>query len=742
MSRPSPFALLALLLSAGPALGAAGDRPAEPDAELPRSRFETVVSASLSRSTVLESPRAVSVVDREELKSRPPRSTPDALLDEEGVFVERTSHSSGAPFLRGLGGPYVVLLVDGIRINTTTTRTGPNDALMQVDPYIVDAIEVVRGPGSVLYGSDAIGGVIQVRTRRPLPIAGSDIELNAGLRGIFTSQDQSGQGSMSAGGRWGRYAVDTAFSIRRFGDLTGGSDAPYQPMTGYREGDLYVGGGADFSFGTLTAVYQGNRVFGAIRNDRSQPGDLRLQTEIDRDLAYVRYAGSFRPGRLPEPLQVQATLSYQRQRTLEDRLRMPLDRVDRDDNYVDMVGVQALGTTDAGRGGKLAVGAESYLEWVGSSALRGRISDGPGAVLAAAPEAARYPGGSSAQSVALYLQDDLDLLRVLGHPEHPGRLRALVALRGGGSFLSIGRDDRLVRQFPQLGAGAVQEARQEANPVYAATVHLRYEPWSWLAISGGFMSGYRAPNLADYARLGAEGLGYIVPSAGLRPERALSGEAGLRAAFRRLEGGVFYAFTLIDDVLAATPVQVAGQDCHLAADNTCLERYYGRQNADQARIHAVEGTARLYLPGGLSVFGTLSYTHGTLDRGATPRQPAHSEPFYKIPPLNGVAALQLRRPRSTFSFAEVSLRWAAPQDRLGQADLDDPRVCPPIRPAGVSCPGTPGFAVVSIRAAARLSRNIYVTGAVENLTNTSYRYHGSGIDGPGLGASLSLELTY
>lgn len=718
----------------------------KPDDIGPRTRYEAVVTATSYRTSVFDSPRASSVVDREELRGRPPRTAAEALVDEEGVFVQRTGWAGGSPIIRGLGGQQVLLLVDGIRLNNTTTRTGPNGLLTLIDPYTIESAEVVRGPSSVLYGSDAVGGVVQVRTRRPSPIAGSEIDLNAGLRGSFASYDLSGQGSLSASGRWGRYALDTAFSLRRFGDLTGGSEAPYQPNTGYREGNLYLGGGVDLGKGTLVVVYQGTRQYDALRPDRSQPGDLRLLPEASRDLAYLRWTGSTEAR--GTTINISATASYQRLRELEERLQVGLDRIDRADNAVDVMGVQARADAELGRAGHVAGGVEGYFEWATSQAQRGSVSQGPGAPLGSRPDLQRYPSGSTAQSIAVFLQDEIDMLRLFrgvdgSSTSGPGRLRALIGLRGGGNFLGIGQDERLARLFPELGSAGVLAARLERFGTYAGSLHLRYEPLAGLALSGGFSTAYRAPNLADFARLGAEGLGFAVPSTDLRPELAYSAEGGIRAAFRKLEGAAFYAYTVINDVLAATPTEIGGQSCSRPGDNgSCLERYYGRQNADQARLHAVEAMARLHILGGLSLLATVSYAYGTLDRaarGAAPSEAARSEPFYKVPPLNGVAAVQLRRPRSIFSFAELSLRWAGPQDRLGQADLDDPRVCVPGAPR---CEGTPGFAVLSMRGAARLSRLVYVTAAVENLTNTSYRFHGSGIDGPGLGANLSLEANY
>ena len=702
----------------------------------PRTKYSLVVTASRQPSTVFDSARSASTVTQGQLERQPPRTTAEALRETEGVFVQQTGYSGGSAFVRGLTGQHVLLLVDGVRLNTTTTRTGPNGLLTLIDPYTIQAIDVVRGPGSVLYGSDAIGGVIQVRTRAPHPEAGSAPQVSLGARGAAASFDGSFEGSARLGGRWRRFAVESTFSARSFSDLLTGRGI-VQPMTAYSEGGLSLGIGADVGAGSVVAVYQGVRQYDAVRNDRSLPGDLRVSPETARDLLYVRYEGRPRPRADKEPLRVHATLWYQRQRELLDRLRVLLDRRDHDDNAVDVLGLTAYAGVPLGRAGLLTAGIDGTAEWISSSSGYGAISEGPGARLI--DQSARYPDGSQAQALALFVQDELDLERLVGrgNPQRPRRLSALVALRGGGSFLAIPEDKRLAALFPLLGDRGVIAARHEANLVYAGSLNLRYEPLSGLAFLGGLLTGYRAPNLADYARLGYEGLGYVGPAVGLHPEAAYSGELGVRTARRVVEASAFYSYTLINGVLAATPTPVAGQECIPAANGSCSERFYGRENADQARFHAVEFMARLYL-GAVSLVGTLSYVHGTLDRSASALHPASSKPFYKIPPLHGFGALQLYRPRAVLELAEFSVRWAAQQDRLGDADLDDPRVCP----RGPPCAGTPGFYVLAVRSAVRLGRHLRLTAQLENLADISYRVHGSGINGPGLGARLTFDANY
>ena len=95
-----------------------------------------------------------------------PRTTPEALMGMNGVFVQKTNHGGGSPFVRGLTGNQTLILVDGIRLNNSTFRYGPNQYLNTIDAYTIQRIEVAKGTGSVQYGTDAIGGVVHIITKR------------------------------------------------------------------------------------------------------------------------------------------------------------------------------------------------------------------------------------------------------------------------------------------------------------------------------------------------------------------------------------------------------------------------------------------------------------------------------------------------------------------------------------------------------------------------------------------------
>jgi outer membrane receptor for ferrienterochelin and colicin len=128
---------------------------------------DVVVVGQREESSLFDRPEAISVLNSRQLESTSPMNMPDAMRAMPGVFMQETNHGGGSPFVRGLTGYHTLILVDGIRLNNAIFRSGPNQYLNTVDPLMIHQIEVLRGPGSVQYGTDAIGGTIYLRSRTP-----------------------------------------------------------------------------------------------------------------------------------------------------------------------------------------------------------------------------------------------------------------------------------------------------------------------------------------------------------------------------------------------------------------------------------------------------------------------------------------------------------------------------------------------------------------------------------------------
>jgi hemoglobin/transferrin/lactoferrin receptor protein len=153
-------------------------------------------------------------------------------------MVQKTSHGQGSPYIRGFTGFRTLFLVDGIRLNNSVLRDGPNQYWNTVDAFGLERLEVVKGPVSVLYGSDSIGGTVQALTRET-PALGQPI--NGSLRLRLASAERSAGGHLEVKGAPGkRFRFNLGLSGKTFGDVEAGHAVGRQPQTGYDEKDANV----------------------------------------------------------------------------------------------------------------------------------------------------------------------------------------------------------------------------------------------------------------------------------------------------------------------------------------------------------------------------------------------------------------------------------------------------------------------------------------------------------------------
>ena len=179
--------------------------PAPEGTPEPLRKIYEVVTQTPRRTpqTPFSAPRAVDVIGGKKAVREGARSLPDMLEGLLGVLVQRTNRGAGAPIIRGLVGPQNLILVDGVRFNTGTFRTGPNQYLALLDPYAIQRMEVVRGASSVLYGNGAMGGVLQVFLREPLTPPERGFGMQGMISGRFAVADLGAGGTFYlTGGGW------------------------------------------------------------------------------------------------------------------------------------------------------------------------------------------------------------------------------------------------------------------------------------------------------------------------------------------------------------------------------------------------------------------------------------------------------------------------------------------------------------------------------------------------------------
>jgi len=259
------------------------------------------------------------------------RTTPDVLRDKPSVMVQKTSYGQGSPYLRGFTGFRTLFLVDGIRLNNSVFRDGPNQYWNTVDPLSISDYELVMGPSSVLYGSDAVGGTVNAMTAGPIEYNGSPVwQPRLYYRGA--SAERSNIGRFDLNSRINEnIGFSGGFSYKDFGDLRGGGDVGVQEHTGYSEMDYdakldyYIDNDS-----SLTIAHQGvnqddswrthRTIYGIDWEGLSRGDDKVHSYDQNRDLTYIKYRSDNRAGLING---IEATLSRHLQ--AEDQYRLKKD---------------------------------------------------------------------------------------------------------------------------------------------------------------------------------------------------------------------------------------------------------------------------------------------------------------------------------------------------------------------------------------------------------------------------------
>ena len=194
---------------------------------------EVVVSSQRISEKNLKTASSVTVLSSKNLQNSQARTTPEALMNSTGIFVQKSTHGAGSPFVRGLTGNQTLMLIDGIRLNNSTFRYGPNQYLNTIDPFSLEKIEVLRGGGSVAYGSDALGGTVQLFTITPEFTDKTTLNFKALTRFASSDMEKTFHADVMVGGK--NFAVKSGLSIRDFGDIVGGDATGRQSPSGYKE---------------------------------------------------------------------------------------------------------------------------------------------------------------------------------------------------------------------------------------------------------------------------------------------------------------------------------------------------------------------------------------------------------------------------------------------------------------------------------------------------------------------------
>jgi len=683
------------------------------------SIFETVTvtPARGQPQEVFDVPQAHVVVTEDEMARRYANILPQALRDVPGVHIQQTTSGQGSPFVRGLTGQQVVHLINGIRFNNSTFRPGANQYTALIDQDFADQVEVVRGPGSTQYGSDSLGGTINVLTRAPHGSNSYGIQGNVNT--YFASADLSaGLSTTISGGssNWGFVAAATG---RRTQDLRTGSGLDSHSVVtrllgisskflGDRLQDTAYGqynANAKFQYkvsdaDAVSIEYLRGTQLGLRRYDQLDGGIGNLLNSFDPQVLDFFSARYDRTGAGPFD-SISTVFSYNVQR--DDRRSQSINnaqglrsRISDEFNLTRAFGYQAQASTRVKRAHALTFGAELYDEHITSRKQDFSFSNATLGFTNVADVRARFPNGSTYRTLGIFAQDIASLI--------PRRLTAHLGIRYSLFDYSQSSVDN---PLDAAGKPTVPDVKESFDDVTFNTgVTFTINPH--LNLTGNVSRGFRAPNVNDFAATGLSGLGFeISPDEGvrlggstgaldsarrltdvrplnpIRAEQLYSYELALRVHASRFSGDVGVFDSEISNLIERRTLllpqgslgQLVGGQPIIRQDPTgavftslSSSAVFVRTNAIKVRMRGVEGSMALKLNRDLALNANAFYVHGKDLRTGAPPNLENG-----IPPFTGFAGVKWERAGAP-AWIEVYSNFAAPQRRFSDNDISQARI--------------------------------------------------------------------
>jgi hemoglobin/transferrin/lactoferrin receptor protein len=682
-------------------------------AQTSTSTNEIVVTASRIARDIQSEPATVTRVEAgQKTFQQGARSMPDLLQGIPSTMAQKTSYGQSSPFLRGFTGFRTLSLIDGIRLNNAVFRDGPNQYWGTVDPLSLHAGELVMGPASVLYGSDAIGGSFNVMPIEPPAWTGSPVwEKQLLYRGA--SADGSTVGRAQVGGRLSdKLGFVGGVSVKDFGDLRGGHKVGLQKHTGYDEQDYDARLEYTPDEDTLlTLAHQTvnqddawrthKTIYGIDWEGLSVGDELAHLFDQHRDLTYLK----FQRDNLSGPVdQIKWTVSRQAQD--EDRFRTKADSSRDIQGFDDTTWGSSLQLTSESPVGQWVYGVDYYRDFVDSYTRKYKADGSFDKADIQGPVA----DDATYETVGFYAADTLRLF--------DGGLDVIPGVR-----YTASRADADKVKDPVTGK-AIRVNGDWDDVVGSLRLLKPLTADRQQVLFAGISQGFRAPNLSDLTRLDTARSNEIeTPVSDLDPENYVAYEIGFKSRFERLVSRASYYYTTIDNMIVRAPT---GRTIDGYAEVT-------KKNSGDGHIQGVELTETFDAGHGWTVWLSASWMEGKVD--AYPNSDTVRERDYVSRLMPPVAETGARWQRADKKYwFEVVEAMAARADKLSADDERDTQRIPP--------GGTPGYAVTHVRTGTTVSKNLNVSLAVENVFDEDYRIHGSGVNEPGRNVIAQVACTF
>jgi len=699
---------------------------------------EFIVSANRWEQKSDEVPNHISTIPLPLVRIQNPQTAADLVSLGGDVYVQKSQLGGGSPMIRGFATNRVLIVIDGVRMNNAIYREGNIQNIISLDPNVIDRTEVIFGPGATMYGSDAIGGVMDFHTKRALYSAGDKayFKADALTRYSSASEEQTYHLDFNVGGR--KIAFLTSVSWTDYDDLRMGSRKHPEYLRNEYQTSTPVGDtivmNSDPGIQIATGFSQLNTM-NKLRFKAGEHLDINIVNHFSRLSDVPRYDrliqkknGILRYGDWYYGPQVwmmnNAVLDYTRKSSLFDEVKMTLARQDYresrhdrklSDNLLneqtEKVAIWSL-NLDLDK----ALNENRSLIYYGFEYVRNDIKSvaeikntSTGEIT---PAGSRYPNGDNIyNSFSLY-------------SGYKNNLSEKVTLNTGlrYNFVSLNSDiaDNSFYNFPFTSI-------KSANSAVTGALGLVYRPDDKSEVSLNFSSGFRAPNLDDLGKVFESAPGVVVvPNPGLRPEYVYNVDLSAANDF----GEVLHAeatgfFSFLDNAMVRREFLFNGEATIMYQDE--MSSVYAMVNAGYAVIYGVQLKAELKPATMLRIKSALTVTGGHDDE---------KKPWRHVPPLFGSTHMIFEK--SPFKADLYAIyNGSKTYEKMAPSETDKAYMYASDENGN---PWSPGWFTLNFKASYNLSNRAEFSAGLENILDLRYRPYSSGIVSPGRNFIVSVRI--
>jgi len=698
---------------------------------------EIVISANRWEQSKAEIPNNIVSIGATEILRYNPQTAADLVSANGGVFVQKSQMGGGSPMIRGFSANRVLIVVDGIRMNNAIYRSGNLHNIISLDANSVENTEIIFGPGSVIYGSDALGGVMSFNTLKPKLSTTKGITPSGKILTRYSSAnfEKTIHGTINLGGK--KWAAMFSSTFTDFDDLRMGANG----LDEYRRPEYVLKDGFDGADKIIQnenpqiqkyTGYDQLNILGKIRfrpnekleitvsGNHSQTSDI---PRYDRLIVYkndkLRY-GDWYYGPQTWTL-FSGQIQYETDYVLFDKVNFmggyqdySESRYDRNLNNAILNGRREdlsvvsvnldLGKT-IDEQSEIFYGIESFVNHVNSAGstenlLTSEIETIP----------SRYP-------------DDSDYGSVAGYFSYKLNLKKKVILQAGTRYTYTwlsGEFDPEYYNFPFAGFDI-------KNSAMIGNFGVVWHPTPEWQLNTNLSSGFRSPNIDDVSKIfDSEPGNVVVPNPELQPEYARNIEVGVIRSFTgkaSIEVTAFY--TRLKDAMVRRDFTLNGEDSIMY--DGILSKVEALVNADAADIYGGSVAFEYLFTNSFRTRNDLTVTRG---------EDSDGYPVRHAPPIFGSSHLIFENQKL---FVDLYADYSGKLDfeELAPSEQEKPYMYATDENGN---PYSPAWWTLNLKYSYKLTQKITLGGGVENMLNKRYRTYSSGIVSPGLNFIVSLVI--